>query len=185
MRGRRGAPTDAPTAAPTDAPTAAPTPAHPCDGGTHACDQTHGECIDPGVSGEKGSNRKWQAQIQHNGQNRYLGYFGDEDAAARAYNTAATVVQTTGALPQQEGGRRKSSMHRGVSWSSRPPAKKWRAQIYHGGRNHYLGSFDDEDAAAVAYNTAAQAVQATGGRLSMTSQVRSTRLPCKEYPPSE
>ena len=51
-------------------------------------------------------------------------------------------------------------MHRGVSWDK--ALRKWKAQIQHGGRNRYLGYFADEDAAAVAYSTAAQAVQATG-----------------------
>ena len=69
-------------------------------------------------------------------------------------------MQATGALPQKEGGRRASSMHRGVSWDK--ALRKWKAQIQHGGRNRYLGYFADEDAAAVAYSTAAQAVQATG-----------------------
>ena len=73
-------------------------------------------------------------------------------------------MQLTGALPlKQEGGRRTgygSSMHRGVSWNK--ALRKWKAQIQHGGRSRYLGYFSEEDAAAVAYSTAAQAVQATG-----------------------
>ena len=105
-----------------------------------------------------------RAQILHDGQRHHLGYFTDEDAAAGAYNTAAKVVQATGALPQQEGGRRTSStatsMHRGVSWSKQ--SRKWQAKIQHGGQSRHLGYFADEGAAAGAYNAVAQAVQATG-----------------------
>ena len=55
------------------------------------------------------SKGKWQAQIQHGGRNRHLGYFADEGAAAGAYSAAAQVVQATGALPQQEGGLNKQA----------------------------------------------------------------------------
>ena len=80
-----------------------------------------------------------------------------KEPAAGAYNTAAQAVQATGALPQQEGGpRRTSSMHRGVSWSKH--SRKWQAKIQHGGQSRHLGYFADEDAAAGAYNAAAQAV---------------------------
>ena len=103
---------------------------------------------------------KWKAKIQHGGRRRYLGYFDDEDAAAVAYSTAAQAVQATGALPQKEGGRRTSSMHRGVSWSK--ANCKWKAQIEHHGRKRHLGYFSDEGAAAGAYNRAAKAVQTTG-----------------------
>lgn len=34
-------------------------------------------------------NKKWIAQIKHDGRNRFLGRFADEKAAAAAYNAAA------------------------------------------------------------------------------------------------
>ena len=74
--------------------------------------------------------------------------------------SAMMALHTTRALPQQEGGRRTSSMHRGVSWNK--TRRKWKAQLSYGGRNRHLGYFADKDAAAVAYNKAAQALQATG-----------------------
>lgn len=47
-----------------------------------------------------------------------------------------------------------SSAFKGVSWSER--SSKWRSQIWHGGRVHHLGFFDDETEAATAFDTAAR-----------------------------
>lgn len=44
-----------------------------------------------GTSWHKGMG-KWQAQIQQNGKNRFLGYFDDEFQAALAYNREAKIV---------------------------------------------------------------------------------------------
>jgi hypothetical protein len=41
-----------------------------------------------GVSWNK-KDRKWMAQLKHDGKSQYLGYFDDEHAAARAVDTAA------------------------------------------------------------------------------------------------
>ena len=41
-----------------------------------------------GVSWQK-QNRKWKAQISHDGKTQHLGYFDDEHEAARAVDTAA------------------------------------------------------------------------------------------------
>jgi predicted ATPase len=49
------------------------------------------------------------------------------------------------------------SSHRGVCWI--PRATGWRAQISVDGATKYLGTFDDEDAAAAAYQAAAWAKQ--------------------------
>ena len=47
-----------------------------------------------------------------------------------------------------------SSEYKGVSWNKRD--KKWYAQIYIDYKLHYLGYFDDEQDAALAYNEAAK-----------------------------
>jgi len=36
-------------------------------------------------------NRKWKTQIKHGGKNQFLGYFNDEQEAARAVDTAARL----------------------------------------------------------------------------------------------
>ncbi len=46
-----------------------------------------------------------------------------------------------------------SSRYRGVCWDK--AHSKWKAQIMSSGKNHYLGNFADEAAAARAYDRAA------------------------------
>jgi len=53
--------------------------------------------------------------------------------------------------PPQKGG---SSKYKGVHWDSK--SKKWRAQIHLGDRKKSLGSFKDEEDAALAYNEGAK-----------------------------
>jgi hypothetical protein len=50
-----------------------------------------------------------------------------------------------------------SSKHRGVSWQK--SRKKWAARITNGGKRRHLGLFEDEEAAARAYDEAAMAQQ--------------------------
>jgi hypothetical protein len=128
---------------------------------------------------------KWLVQIWHGGKQHHLGYFADEEEAARAYDaqarelkgdaarlnfpaagemqdekrskyrTAAQIVAAHEAAAAT-GGR---SRYRGLSWDSR--GGKWEVKIRHGGKQHNLGYFADEEEAARAYD--AQARELKGG----------------------
>ena len=49
---------------------------------------------------------------------------------------------------------RGTSKYRGVSWEKR--RRRWEANIYANGKQHYLGQFKDEEAAARAYDAASE-----------------------------
>jgi hypothetical protein len=106
------------------------------------------------------STSKWQAQIHYAGKQHSLGSFDDEEVAARAYDRAARAHcgdKATLNFPaegEQGVDNGKRSKYRGVSRGK--SSSKWQAYIKHTGKNHCLGSFDDEQDAARAYNRAAR-----------------------------
>jgi hypothetical protein len=110
-----------------------------------------------GVNWHKNSN-KWKAQIAYDGKQHSLGYFEDEEEAARAYDRAARAHRGEKALlnfpAEGESGCTKSSKYRGVSWFK--SENKWEAKIGYDGKSHNLGSFEDEEEAARAYDRAAR-----------------------------
>jgi hypothetical protein len=112
-----------------------------------------------GVHWDK-SEKKWQARIRYGSKQHSLGYFEDENEAARAYDRAARAHHGEKAqlnFPGEgENGPRKSSKYRGVNWHK--GNNKWRAQIMNDGKQHHLGSFEDEEKAARAYDRAASNV---------------------------
>eukprot|EP01046_Picozoa_sp_COSAG06_P060180 COSAG06_NODE_12713_length_1339_cov_6.925806_1_plen_403_part_00 len=148
-------------------------------------------------------DRKWKANINHDGKHHPLGGFDDEHDAARAVDTAARRLrgedahggqaigggnawrlnfpteaevkraQERGALLTEEdkaaaaaaSEQQGPSKFVGVGWDK--SNRKWKAQIRHDGKNHNLGSFDDEHEAARAVDTAARRLRgedAHGGR---------------------
>lgn len=63
-------------------------------------------------------------------------------------------------------GKRKcptSSKFKGVYWDSQ--MSKYRARLYHDGKNHHIGLFDTQEDAAKAYNKKALAIQGTFARI--------------------
>jgi hypothetical protein len=118
-----------------------------------------------GVSWNKRAN-KWKAQINYDSKKRGLGYFKDEEEAARAYDKAARTQHGEKAqlnFPTGgESGTRQSSKYRGVIWHK--SRNKWEAKIMYDGKQHHLGSFEDEEEAAKAYDRAARAHQGNAAK---------------------
>ena len=69
----------------------------------------------PGVSWDK-RGRKWAAFIRINGTKKFVGYFKDEEDAARAYEAAA---KERAALYASQPKGKGSPIYRGVSWNKR------------------------------------------------------------------
>ena len=68
------------------------------------------------------------------------------------------VVTTRENTQNRHGVRQiKTSKHPGVSWDS--GRKKWVAQIYSSGKNHYLGRYPDEETAGIVYAMACNALK--------------------------
>jgi hypothetical protein len=130
------------------------------------------------------SNNKWIAHIKYDGKDHHIGYFEDEEEAAKAYDKAAREhhgekaqlncptkkEQAAEEAKQQrwincgEGGLK----YRGVYWDKR--SKKWQAEIRYDGKKHYLGSFEGEEGAAMAYDQAARAHKGENAQLNFPTK---------------
>ena len=108
-----------------------------------------------GVTWNKGDS-KWLAKISVKGKTRYLGIFDDEVDAAKAFDEEARRVRGARAsvnFPKTEAEMKRagySSKYRGVSWHK--GHNKWRAEVRMDGKKVYLGHYDDEFQAALAYD---------------------------------
>jgi hypothetical protein len=122
------------------------------------------------VSAER---KRWQARLRYDGKQHNLGYFNTKQEAALAYDREArqcgkekplnydsikateeaAQAQAEHALthPKQPKPRPASGFY-GVS----AHGKRWTAQITYDNKEHYLGSFDTKQEAALAYDSEAR-----------------------------
>jgi hypothetical protein len=147
-----------------------------------------------GVSWNKRDN-KWAAYIRSNGKNRSLGYFEDEEEAARAYDRAARAQhgekallnfptkkeQAAGEAKQQQWikCRETGSKYRGVYWQK--SQNIWKANITFDGKQHHLGCFEDEQEAARAYDRAARAQHGENAQLNFPAEGESGSRKSSKY----
>ena len=121
-----------------------------------------------GVSFIKKSN-KWVAQIMIEGKQHCIGYYDNEEDAAVDYARAlfkykggvegqdhrASVIDLNGVPPQPpipKSSRRikeGASKYTGVTFNKQ--SNRWHAQIGIGGKNQFIGLYDNEEEAAVDY----------------------------------
>ena len=116
-----------------------------------------------GVSWNKGSN-KWTAQITMNGKLHCIGLYDNEEEAAVEYARAFWKYRGKTPKPKQpidltdvpkqlpilkSNGKGGSSKYQGVSFQK--ASNKWRAMIGISGATYAIGSYDNEEEAAVDY----------------------------------
>jgi hypothetical protein len=147
-----------------------------------------------GVSWNKRDN-KWRAEIYYEGKSHNLGSFEDEEEAGRTYDKAARLhtmekaqlnfptknEQTAKEAKQQRWVKcgEAGSKYRGVSWYKRD--NKWETQIQCDGKQHSLGSFEDEDEAARAYDKAARAQHGEKAQLNFPAEGESGSKQSSKY----
>ncbi len=113
---------------------------------------------------------KWQAKIMINGKQQSIGYYDDEEDAAVDYARAvfkykggargqdhrdSSVIDLSDVPPQPPIPKSKwyvkegASKYTGVTFNKQ--SNRWHAQICIGGKNQFIGLYDNEEDAAVDY----------------------------------
>ena len=156
-----------------------------------------------GVTRLKAGRQPWQAEIKIDGVRRCLGRFCDEESAARAYDDALRAAQTVKQKTGDQGaenvpkrrwkefnfpkkgeravGTSESSRYRGVT---RTGAGVWQAKIRDSATIRYLGQFNDEKAAARAFDKAATALRGRKAKTNFGHDARAAAAvyDCKRKP---
>jgi hypothetical protein len=125
----------------------------------------------------------------------HLGYFEDEQQAARAYDKAARGFKENRAqlnfptMKEQAAEEAKEqqwnkcgeagSKYRGVSWHKKN--NKWDAHINYDGKKHHFGYFEDEEEAARAYDKAARAQHGKRAQLNFPAEGESGPRKSSKY----
>ena len=111
--------------------------------------------------------RKWFATISIAGKRKTIGSYVDETDAARAYDAAVRAqsldrplnfpddLSTAPGVYVPKKKRVGSSRFRGVCWEK--SKQKWQVLITIGGKQKYIGSYDDETESARAYDATVRA----------------------------
>eukprot|EP01043_Picozoa_sp_COSAG02_P048043 COSAG02_NODE_4674_length_5106_cov_9.921310_2_plen_580_part_00 len=134
-----------------------------------------------GVTKQQG---KWKASIRHGGKEKYIGRFGDEEAAAHAFDAAARRLRGAQAhggranargskswrlnfptaaelsslskVTQERSEARQSRSSRFIGVKCDRHGGKWIARIVHKRKEHNLGTFETEETAAHAFDAASR-----------------------------
>jgi hypothetical protein len=111
-------------------------------------------------------DQKWEAKIQVRGVRKYLGRFRDEASGARAYDAAVAAQNLRyprnfpGDAGAEQAVKRRDNISAipdkgksrflGVSWHKQH--KQWRVETTNEGKRRFIGLYDDETAAAWAFD---------------------------------